>query len=156
MRAGRHRRRDPTKRVHAFRSGRIETAQRLALRLKVNPGALHFEDLKDRWGYCSPAGEVTFALDLVDKDERFQDYVIVYELLHLRVRSHGKRFKALLSAYVPDWRDLEPDPARGGCEVRRPEGGSSQEVPDERGSGAGTTPSGKHSLRKSRGARGAR
>jgi predicted metal-dependent hydrolase len=92
-----------------------------ALRLKVNLGALHFEDLNDRWGYCSRAGEVTLAEDLVDKDERFQDYVIVHELLHLRVRSHGKRFRALLSAYVPDWRDLEnPDPTRGRWDVRQP------------------------------------
>jgi len=98
-----------------------------ALRLKVNPVALRFEDLKDRWGYCSPAGEVTLALDLVDKDGRFQDYVIVHELLHLRIRSHGKRFRALLSAYVPDWRDLEPGPERGGCEVRRPKAGKQRD-----------------------------
>ena len=89
-----------------------------SLRLKVNPAALHFEDLKDRWGYCSPAGEVTLAVDLVNKDGRFQDYVIVHELLHLRVRSHGRRFQALLSAHIPGWRDLEPDPADGGCEMR--------------------------------------
>jgi predicted metal-dependent hydrolase len=84
-----------------------------ALQLKVNPAGLHVEELPDRWGYCSPAGEVTFALDLADREERFQDYVIVHELLHLRVRSHGKRFVALLSAYVPDWRELHDlDPTR--------------------------------------------
>lgn len=89
-----------------------------AVRLKVNPGTLRFEELRNKWGYCSSAGEVTFALDLVDKDERFQDYVIVHELLHLRVRTHGKRFQALLSAYVPDWRDLdEPVRGRRGCEL---------------------------------------
>ena len=78
-----------------------------ALQLKVNPTTLRFEYLKDKWGCCSPSGEVTFALDLVEMDERFQDYVIVHELLHLRVPSHGKRFKALLSAHMPDWRELE-------------------------------------------------
>lgn len=78
-----------------------------ALRLRVNPEALRFEALVDRWGYCSPIGEVALALDLVDQGARFQDFVIVHELLHLRVRSHGKRFRALLSAYVPDWRALE-------------------------------------------------
>jgi predicted metal-dependent hydrolase len=110
-----------------------------AVRLKVNPRALRFEELRDRWGYCSPAGEVTLALDLVDKDEPFQDYVIVHELLHLRVRSHGKRFRALLSAYIPDWRDLdEPDPTRGGREVRRPERGKRRGASDERMPGADT------------------
>ena len=33
----------------------------------------------------------------------FQDYVIVHELLHLRIRNHGKLFKTLLAAYLPDW-----------------------------------------------------
>lgn len=88
-----------------------------AVQLKVNPVALRVEELSDRWGYCSPAGEVTLALDLTDRDQRFQDYVIVHELLHLRMRSHGKRFRALLSAYVPEWRDLhEPEPASIECE----------------------------------------
>jgi len=30
--------------------------------------------------------------------------VILHELLHLRVRNHGKLFKAYLTAYQPDWR----------------------------------------------------
>lgn len=39
-------------------------------------------------------------------DERFQDYVIVHELLHLRLPTHNRRFKALMSSYIPDWRTL--------------------------------------------------
>lgn len=83
-----------------------------ALQLKVNPRAVRFEALKDSWGRCSAAGEITLALDLVDQHGRFQDYVIVHELLHIRIRSHGKRFRALLSAYVPDWQGLEAQMAR--------------------------------------------
>jgi predicted metal-dependent hydrolase len=78
-----------------------------ALRLKVNPKALHVVDLKDKWGCCSASGEVTFARDLVEMDGGFQDYVIVHELLHLRVPSHGRRFKALMTAYIPEWRRVE-------------------------------------------------
>jgi predicted metal-dependent hydrolase len=33
--------------------------------------------------------------------------VIVHELLHLRYPSHGRMFKALMSAHVPGWRNLE-------------------------------------------------
>jgi predicted metal-dependent hydrolase len=50
---------------------------------------------------------VTFAIDLVDEELRFQDYVIVHELLHLRVPNHGRLFKVLMSAHVPGWRRLE-------------------------------------------------
>lgn len=43
----------------------------------------------------------------VPEDTRFQDYVIVHELLHIRIPTHGRLFKALMSAHVPGWRELE-------------------------------------------------
>ncbi len=36
----------------------------------------------------------------------FQEYVIVHELLHLRVPNHGKLFRTLMLLYLPDWEDL--------------------------------------------------
>lgn len=51
-----------------------------ALRLKVNPTVVRIEAMKDRWGFCTSAGEVTLAEDLVEMDGSFQDYVIVHEL----------------------------------------------------------------------------
>jgi predicted metal-dependent hydrolase len=62
--------------------------------------------MRRKWGSCSSAGTVTLAADLVAQDERFQDYVIVHELLHLRYTSHGRMFKALMSAHVPEWRRI--------------------------------------------------
>ena len=50
---------------------------------------------------------VATARELAEADESFQDYVIVHELLHLRYRTHGTRFQAMMTALVPDWRDLE-------------------------------------------------
>jgi predicted metal-dependent hydrolase len=61
----------------------------------------------DEWGSCSSACTVTLARDLVDQEARFQDYVIVHELLHLRLPTHGRLFKALMSAYVPGWQAME-------------------------------------------------
>lgn len=78
-----------------------------ALRLKVSPSEMRIEAIKDKWGCCTSAGEVTLAEDLVAMDERFQDYVIVHELLHLRVPTHNRRFKALMAAYIPEWRALD-------------------------------------------------
>lgn len=82
-------------------------AMRWAIRLRVKPEALRFDTLTDKWGYCSASREVVLSLDLLNQDARFQDYVIVHELLHLRIRSHGKRFNAVISAHFPDWRNLE-------------------------------------------------
>ncbi|MEU8024213.1 M48 family metallopeptidase [Micromonospora haikouensis] len=78
-----------------------------ALRLKVNPQQVVVANMPKKWGSCSPDGVVTFADELAETDEAFQDYVIVHELLHLRYRTHGKRFQAMMTALVPAWRDLE-------------------------------------------------
>jgi len=78
-----------------------------AIKLKVNPSRVVIQDLRTKWGSCSSDGVVTLAEDLVEMEPDFQDYVIVHELIHIRVPSHGKHFQALLSAHIPEWRALE-------------------------------------------------
>ncbi len=78
-----------------------------ALKLKVNPRVVRLQDMRRKWGSCSLKGTITFAYDLLDQSPRFQDYVIVHELLHLRYATHGRVFKALLTAHVPQWRSLD-------------------------------------------------
>lgn len=78
-----------------------------ALRLRVNPKIVRVQEMRRKWGSCSSSGVVTLALDLVDQDDSFQDYVIVHELLHLRFPTHGKMFKTLMTAHVPGWRQHE-------------------------------------------------
>jgi predicted metal-dependent hydrolase len=80
-----------------------------SVRLRVNPRVIRVQPMRHKWGSCSVKGTVTFASDLADKDSRFQDYVLVHELLHLRVRNHGRLFKVLMTAYVPGWRRLSND-----------------------------------------------
>lgn len=50
---------------------------------------------------------------LDDENEAFQDFVIVHELLHLKVPNHSRLFKALMTAHVPGWRAM--DAARRGA-----------------------------------------
>lgn len=78
-----------------------------AVKLKVNPEQVVIEKMPDKWGSCTSDRVVTFAEDLALADKDFQDYVIVHELLHLRYRNHGKRFQAMMTATVPNWRELE-------------------------------------------------
>ncbi|ABM57328.1 M48 metallopeptidase family protein [Verminephrobacter eiseniae] len=78
-----------------------------ALKLKVNPRVVRVQTMRRKWGSCSLAGTVTLASDLLDQESCFQDYVIVHELLHLRYTTHGRVFKALMSAHVPGWQTME-------------------------------------------------
>ncbi len=78
-------------------------------RLKVSPRTVRVQAMRRKWGSCSSAGTVTLARDLAAQETRFQDFVIVHELLHLRFtsHSHGKLFKAVMSAHVPGWKAME-------------------------------------------------
>ena len=62
-------------------------------------------DMTQKWGSCSTAGTITLATDLDNQDVEFQNFVIAHELLHLRVSNHGRLFKALMTAHVPDWKE---------------------------------------------------
>ena len=97
------RRRAPGCPVQALR----QRALTWAVKLRVNPRAIRVQALHSKWGSCSSIGTVTLAYDLVGQTEPFQDYVIVHELLHLRIPNHGRVFKALMTAYVPGWQALE-------------------------------------------------
>lgn len=72
----------------------------------MNPRVVRVQAMRRKWGSCSSKGTVTLAMGLLDESVRFQDYVIVHELLHLRVPNHGRLFKVLMTAYIPGWRKL--------------------------------------------------
>ncbi len=70
--------------------------------LRVQPSQIRIQHMTRKWGSCSSSGWVTFSSDLVRKRVAFQDYVIVHELLHLRLRNHGKLFRSTLRAHLGD------------------------------------------------------
>jgi len=77
-----------------------------AERLKVTPRSVQIRAMRRKWASCSSAGRVSFSRDLLRSRRAFREAVIVHELLHLRVPNHGKLFRSLLSAHVPEWRRL--------------------------------------------------
>lgn len=77
-----------------------------AARLKVEPRRVRLQRMRRKWASCSSRKTLTFALDLIDEPSSFRRYVIVHELLHLKVPNHGRLFKAMLSVYVPGWHRL--------------------------------------------------
>ena len=78
-----------------------------AAKLHVMPRVIRVQRMTRKWGSCSTAGTITLAIDLDEENQDFQDFVIVHELLHLKVPNHGRLFKALMTAYVPKWRSFD-------------------------------------------------
>ena len=57
---------------------------------------------KTRWGSCSSKNNISLNAKLVKLPEELMDYIILHELVHTRVRNHGKKFYAELGRLVPD------------------------------------------------------
>lgn len=90
-------------------------------RLRVVPLQIRVQQMSRKWASCSPRGWCTYAADLLSESHAFQDYVIVHELLHLKIRNHGRVFRSLLAAHVPGWRRFCANGLGTSC-VSRPNG----------------------------------
>jgi predicted metal-dependent hydrolase len=85
-----------------------------ASRIRVEPRQVRLQAMRRKWASCSTAGTVSFSLDLLTQPSAFREYVIVHELLHLKVPNHGKLFKSLLRAYLPDYESISQAPPLDG------------------------------------------
>lgn len=72
----------------------------------VVPTAVKVNSAKTRYGSCSGKNSINFSLYLMDKDERFIDYVVVHELAHIKHHNHSKEFYAFVEKFVPDYKDI--------------------------------------------------
>ena len=72
----------------------------------VKAGKLAYRNMTSRWGSCQPAtGRICINVRLALYPPECLEYVVVHELCHLLERGHGPRFKALMDAFMPDWRE---------------------------------------------------
>jgi hypothetical protein len=83
-----------------------ERVQAWAVKVRVKPKQVRLQIMKRKWASCSTDGRVTFSLDLIEEASSFQDYVIVHELIHLKVPNHGKLFTSLLAAHLPGYKHM--------------------------------------------------
>lgn len=87
------------KKVAAFK----EKVRLWASQIDAYPKRVQIQRMTKKWASCSTSGRICFSTDLLEKDSAFQEAVIVHELLHLRIPNHGKLFKSLMKAYLPQW-----------------------------------------------------
>ena len=95
-----------------------ERVHKWAHRVRVIPAQVRIQRMSRKWASCSTRGWCTFASDLLEEPRAFQDYVIVHELLHLKVRNHSRVFRSLLTVHVPHWRRFCPNSLGTSCGSR--------------------------------------
>jgi hypothetical protein len=77
--------------------------QRLSARHDVAVSRVTIRDQRTRWGSCSPGGRISLNWRLVQMPEHVCDYVLLHELMHLRVRNHSARFWRQVAAVCPEY-----------------------------------------------------
>ena len=73
--------------------------------MQVEPASVKINSAKKRYGSCSGTNNLNFSLYLMDKDERFVDYVVVHELAHIKHHNHSKDFYRFIEQFMPDYKE---------------------------------------------------
>ena len=61
-----------------------------------------------RWGVCNTKSKtITLNLELIKRDTKYLDYVIVHELSHLIHANHSKEFWSLVEENCPDYKKIK-------------------------------------------------
>lgn len=78
--------------------------------VKIPYPSLTIRKMKTRWGVCNTRlKKITLNLELIKKDKKYLDYVIVHELSHLIYPNHGSDFWNLVSILVPNYKILRKE-----------------------------------------------
>lgn len=65
------------------------------------------KDMKTRWGTCNVrARRIWINLQLVHHPLICLDYILLHELLHLVEVHHNAHFYALMTSYLPQWKEI--------------------------------------------------
>jgi hypothetical protein len=72
---------------------------------------------RQRWGSCSPENKLAFSFRLMMMPPEVIDYVIVHELMHIREKSHSKRFWRLVAAAMPQYKAYQQNLKKYGEEI---------------------------------------
>ena len=72
---------------------------------RISYPELKIRKMTSRWGVCNIKTKViTLNLELIKRDTKYLDYVIVHELSHLIHGDHSDRFWALVEDNMPDYK----------------------------------------------------
>lgn len=72
--------------------------------------SLRIRKMTTRWGVCNTRSKVvTLNLELIKRDVKYLDYVIVHELSHLIEANHSSRFWKLVEKNCPNYKKIKTE-----------------------------------------------
>ena len=73
--------------------------------MDVAPKSLRVMELKNRWGSCTPTGNLNFHWKCMMAPVSIIDYIVVHELAHLIHHNHSQAFWSEVDKVIPDYLD---------------------------------------------------
>lgn len=72
-------------------------------------GIISIKRLKSRWGSCSSQGDIVLNSYLMQLPWHLIDYVLLHELTHTRIMTHGPRFWEEMEKFVPNLKEARKE-----------------------------------------------
>jgi len=91
--------REETRRISA------DLIQQYSQSHKFNLNRVRITSAKTRWGSCSGKGNLNFTYRLSMAPLSVMEYVVVHELVHLKIRNHGSAFWNVVASIMPDYQE---------------------------------------------------
>ena len=79
-----------------------ERLAQLAKKYGFTDERVRIANQRSRWGSCSGRNTISLNIQLLRLPDELRDYVILHELVHTRIKSHGPTFWRELDRYVGD------------------------------------------------------
>lgn len=78
--------------------------------LGVKANKWDVKQMKTLWGSCNHrTRNIIFNLELIKKPLHCIEYIVVHELLHIKVRLHNEEYTALLNRHFPNWKQFKDE-----------------------------------------------
>ena len=78
--------------------------RRLSEHTQLHPTRVRISSARTRWGSCSSKGTISLAWRLILAPPEIIEYVIIHELVHLKVPNHSRKFWDAVEAYLSDYK----------------------------------------------------
>ncbi|WP_242318830.1 SprT family zinc-dependent metalloprotease [Bacillus cereus group sp. BfR-BA-01349] len=88
------------KRANKFAQDRLK---RFTLKLQKEPQKIIIKDQEQRWGSCTPTGNILLNWRIFLAPTSVIDYVLAHELVHLKHMNHSKEYWETLRMLLPDY-----------------------------------------------------
>jgi predicted metal-dependent hydrolase len=87
--------------------GLIDRLNFLSQKHGFNYSRVFIKNQKTRWGSCSGKNNINLNINLIRLPDELIDYTILHELVHTRVKNHGRRFWDQMDKLVGDAKKLD-------------------------------------------------